>query len=229
MTSDEDATASADSGEDKPDAFAISPAIGPVPAIYVPESSSEPSATDLLWHAEAEAARQARRWAACHLPHHDPECPAHVSAAPAALPTVPKANPPGGTMPEIPADLRYSKDHLWARPGADAGLVRVGVTDFAQQSLGDVADVTLPEPGATVTAGEACGDIESVKSLSDLVAPVTGTVRARNDDLAGAPELVNSDPYGQGWMFEVDTDPATLSQQLAALMDAGDYRALAGA
>jgi glycine cleavage system H protein len=80
-----------------------------------------------------------------------------------------------------------------------------------------------------VTAGEACGDIESVKSLSDLVAPVTGTVRARNNDLAGAPELVNADPYGQGWIFEVETDPATLSRQLAALMDADAYRALAGA
>jgi len=132
-------------------------------------------------------------------------------------------------MPEIPADLRYSKDHLWARPGSGAGLVRVGVTDFAQQSLGDVVDVTLPEPGDTVTAGEACGDIESVKSLSDLVAPVTGTVRACNDDLTSAPELVNADPYSQGWMFEVETDPATLSQQLGALMDADDYRALAGA
>jgi glycine cleavage system H protein len=132
-------------------------------------------------------------------------------------------------MPEIPADLRYSKDHLWAQPGADAGLVRVGVTDFAQQSLGDVVDVTLPEPGDTVTAGEACGDIESVKSLTDLVAPVTGTVRARNGALTGAPELVNTDPYGQGWMFEVETNPATLGQQLAALMDADAYRALAGA
>jgi glycine cleavage system H protein len=103
------------------------------------------------------------------------------------------------------------------------------VTDFAQQSLGDVVEVTLPEPGAPVTAGEACGDIESVKSLSDLVAPVTGTVRARNGDLTGAPELVNTDPYGQGWMFEVETDPATLGQQFAALMGADDYRALAGA
>ena len=131
-------------------------------------------------------------------------------------------------MPEIPADLRYSKDHLWARPGPDAGVVRVGVTDFAQQSLGDVVAVTLPDPGDTVKAGEACGDIESVKSLSDLVAPVTGTVRARNDDLAGAPELVNTDPYGRGWMFEVETGPATLSQQLAALMDADAYRALPG-
>ena len=132
-------------------------------------------------------------------------------------------------MTDIPADLRYSKDHLWARPGVDTGLVRVGVTDFAQQSLGDVTDVTLPEPGDTVTTGEACGDVESVKSLSDLVAPVTGTSHARNDALADAPELVNTDPYGQGWMFEVETDPATLSRQLAALMDADGYRALIGA
>jgi glycine cleavage system H protein len=91
-----------------------------------------------------------------------------------------------------------------------------------------VVDAILPSPGDTVTAGEACGDIESVKSLSDLVAPVTGTVRARNDDLAGAPELVNTDPYGQGWMFEVEADPATLGEQLAALMDADAYRDLAG-
>lgn len=130
-------------------------------------------------------------------------------------------------MTDIPADLKYSKDHLWARPGA--GLVRVGVTDFAQESLGDVVEVTLPKPGDTVTAGEACGDIESVKSLSDLVAPVTGTVRGRNDELTGSPELVNTDPYGQGWMFEVETDPATQAQQLDALMDADHYRALAGA
>ena len=132
-------------------------------------------------------------------------------------------------MPEIPADLRYSKDHLWARPGAGADLVCVGVTDFAQQSLGDVVDVTLPEPGDTVTAGEACGDIESVKSVSDLIAPFTGTARARNEDLAEAPDLVNTDPYGQGWLFEVQTDPASVGQQLTALMDADAYRALAGA
>jgi glycine cleavage system H protein len=228
-TSDDEDTASADSGEHKPEAFAISPAIGPLPSIYVPQSPDEPSTTDLLWHAEAQAARRARKWAACHLPHHDPECRAREFAAPADPPTEPNANPPGGTMTDSPDDLRYSKDHLWARPGTDAGLVRVGVTGFAQQSLGDVVDVTLPEPGDTVTAGEACGDIESVKSLSDLVAPVTGTVRARNDDLASAPELVNTDPYGQGWMFEVETDPTTLGRQLAALMDADAYRELAGA
>jgi glycine cleavage system H protein len=132
-------------------------------------------------------------------------------------------------MPEIPADLRYSKDHLWARPGADTSLVRVGVTDFAQQSLGDVVAVTLPPPGDTVNADEACGDIESVKNISDLIAPVTGTVRIRNDDLARTPELVNTDPYGQGWMFEVEADAACVSQQLAGLMDARAYGELAGA
>ena len=132
-------------------------------------------------------------------------------------------------MPDIPADLRYSADHLWVRPGPGTSVVRAGVTEFAQQALGDVVDVSLPRPGGTVRAGEACGDIESVKSLNDLIAPVSGTVRARNDDLTGAPELVNTDPYGQGWMFEVETDPVTQAQQFAALMDADAYRALAGA
>jgi glycine cleavage system H protein len=132
-------------------------------------------------------------------------------------------------MSDIPADLRYSPDHLWVRPGAGGGLVRVGVTDFAQQSLGDVVQVTLPDLGETIKAGEACGDIESVKSVNDLVAPVAGTVRARNDDLSATPELVNTDPYGQGWMFEAEIDPSTLDQQLADLMDAGAYRRLAGA
>jgi glycine cleavage system H protein len=130
-------------------------------------------------------------------------------------------------MPDNPAGLGYSPDHLWARPGA--GLIRVGVTDFAQQSLGDVVHVTLPKVGDTIRAGEACGDIESVKSVSDLIAPVTGTIRRRNDDLADAPELVNTDPYGQGWMFDVEIDPATADQQLAALLDPGAYRELVGA
>jgi glycine cleavage system H protein len=134
----------------------------------------------------------------------------------------------GGTMTDIPADLKYSQDHLWTRSNAGSGLVRVGVTDFAQQSLGDVVEVTLPNPGDTVKAGEACGDIESVKSVSDLIAPVSGTVRTRNDDLAGSPDLVNSDPYGQGWMFEVETDPATRDGQLSALMDASAYGTLVG-
>jgi glycine cleavage system H protein len=132
-------------------------------------------------------------------------------------------------MPEIPADLKYSADHLWIRVVDGTGLVRAGVTDFAQQSLGDVVEVTPPRAGDSITAGDACGDIESVKSVSDLIAPITGTVRDRNDDLAQAPEVVNSDPYGQGWIFEAEIDPATLDRQLAGLLDPGAYRDLTGA
>jgi glycine cleavage system H protein len=132
-------------------------------------------------------------------------------------------------MPDIPADLRYSADHLWVGPGSGTSVVRAGVTDFAQQALGDVVDLSLPGPGGTVRAGEACGDIESVKSVNDLIAPVTGVVRARNDDLTSTPELVNIDPYGRGWMLEIEVDPSALSQQLADLMDARAYRDLAGA
>ena len=131
-------------------------------------------------------------------------------------------------MTDIPADLRYSSDHLWATVLADGSAVRVGVTDFAQQSLGDVVDVTPPRLGETVTTGQPCGDIESTKSVNDLVAPVTGTVRPSRR--AGRrSNLVNGDPYGEGWIFEVETDPATLDRQLAALMDAGAYRAMVGA
>ena len=132
-------------------------------------------------------------------------------------------------MPDVPTELRYSQDHLWARPGGGDGLIRIGVTDFAQQSLGDVVAVTLPSPGDTIDAGEACGDIESVKSVSDLIAPVTGTVRASNDDLARTPELVNTEPYGRGWMFEVEADTASISRQFAGLMDPSAYRELTGA
>jgi glycine cleavage system H protein len=114
-------------------------------------------------------------------------------------------------------------------PGSGTSVVPAGVTDFAQRALGDVVDVSLPGPGGTVRAGEACGDIESVKSVNDLIAPVTGVVRARNDDLTSTPELVNTDPYGRGWMLEIEVDPSTLSQQLANLMDARAYRDLAGA
>ena len=132
-------------------------------------------------------------------------------------------------MPEIPAELKYSSDHLWVRSVAGSSLVRAGVTDVAQQSLGDVVDVTPPRPGDSITAGETCGDIESVKSVTDLVSPVTGTVRARNDDLDRTPELINADPYNQGWIFEVEIDPSTLDGQLAGLMDAYAYRKLTGA
>jgi glycine cleavage system H protein len=131
-------------------------------------------------------------------------------------------------MTDTPDDLRYSRDHLWVRLDAGASLVRVGVTDFAQESLGDVVDVSPPRPGDTITAGQPCGDIESVKSVNDLIAPITGTVRTRNEDLAGTPELVNSDPYGQGWMFEAEAEPATLDRQLADLLDARAHHDLVG-
>ncbi|MEV4618773.1 glycine cleavage system protein GcvH [Asanoa sp. NPDC049573] len=129
-------------------------------------------------------------------------------------------------MTVIPDDLRYSEDHLWVRPAGDA-TVRVGITDFAQDSLGDVVDVTLPDPGAGISADEACGEIESTKSLSDLVAPVTGTVRTRNDALDSSPEQVNEDPYGDGWLLEVSVDPATREEQLASLLSPSAYQDLA--
>jgi glycine cleavage system H protein len=131
-------------------------------------------------------------------------------------------------MSDIPAELRYSQDHLWVGPGNGTSLHRIGLTDYAQNSLGDVLAVTLPAVGDSVTTGEAFGDIESIKSLSDMIAPVSGTVGSRNDDLTGSPELVNTDPYGNGWVFEVQVDPANADQQLAGLMDAEAYGRLVG-
>ena len=126
-------------------------------------------------------------------------------------------------MSEIPAGLRYSEDHLWVRPDPGNSTALVGITDYAQDSLGDVAYVALPELGQALTPGQAFGEIESTKSINDLVSPLDGTVHARNDVLAQTPELVNTDPYGQGWMLEVEVAPSTLSAQLAALMDASAY------
>jgi len=130
-------------------------------------------------------------------------------------------------MPEIPEDLRFSEDHLWVGPARDS-VVQVGITDYAQLNLGDAIDVRPPEVGAGLALGEACGEIESTKSVSDLIAPVTGTVESRNDELRESPDLVNSDPYGQGWILKVRLDPATLEDQLARLMDASAYRNLTG-
>ncbi len=131
-------------------------------------------------------------------------------------------------MSDIPAELRYSEDHLWIAPGNGIGLHRIGLTDYAQNALGDVLAVTLPAVGVIVTTGEAFGDVESIKSLSDMIAPVSGTVGARNDELTGSPELLNTDPYGTGWVFEIQLDPATAEQQLAELMDAEAYGRLVG-
>jgi glycine cleavage system H protein len=131
-------------------------------------------------------------------------------------------------MSEIPHDLRYSEDHLWVRPSSAGSRAQVGITDYAQDSLGDVVNITLPPVGRTVTPRQAFGEIESTKSINDLISPLDGTVRIRNDVLADTPELVNTDPYGQGWMLEVEAAATTLSGQLGALMDSFAYRSLVG-
>ena len=126
-------------------------------------------------------------------------------------------------MSDIPAELHYTAEHEWVlRTGADT--VRVGITDFAQDALGDVVFVQLPDVGTEVTAGEAFGEVESTKSVSDLFAPLTATVAAVNGELDGDPQLVNADPYGQGWLLELRADGDTLDEGLAALLDADAYR-----
>lgn len=121
---------------------------------------------------------------------------------------------------EYPDDLLYTADHEWVR--IDGDIVRVGITAFAQDALGDIVYVTLPDPGASVEARAVCGEVESTKSVSDVYAPVTGTVLTRNEALDGAPELVNSDPYGEGWMFEVRlAEPAAVE----GLLSPADYQA----
>lgn len=102
---------------------------------------------------------------------------------------------------DIPADLRYTAEHEWVQ--VTDGVARIGITDYAQDALGDVVFVTLPEAGTAVASGDTCGEVESTKSVSDVFAPVTGEVVGRNEALDATPELVNSDPYGEGWMFEV--------------------------
>ncbi len=109
-------------------------------------------------------------------------------------------------MPEFeyPQDLRYTAEHEWVRPSeSDPSVVRVGITAFAQDALGDIVFVQLPEAGRDIQAGQSCGEIESTKSVSEVYAPLTGTVVSRNVALDGSPELVNSDPYGEGWMLEI--------------------------
>ena len=122
-----------------------------------------------------------------------------------------------------PEDLKYSSEHEWVRtPGETEGSVRVGITHYAQDALGDIVFVSLPELGAEITAGETVGELESTKSVSDVYAPVSGKVVARNDALDGTPELVNSDPYGEGWLFEVAGADAS---EVESLMDAASYQA----
>ncbi|ADU48332.1 glycine cleavage system protein GcvH [Intrasporangium calvum] len=121
---------------------------------------------------------------------------------------------------DYPSDLRYTSDHEWVREADDDGVVRVGITSFAQDALGDVVYVSLPAVGDTVAVGDACGEVESTKSVSDIYAPLAGEVTAVNPALDATPELVNSDPYGEGWMFELRLeDPSALE----GLLDSNGY------
>jgi glycine cleavage system H protein len=124
----------------------------------------------------------------------------------------------------FPDDLKYTAEHEWMRtPGESAGSVRVGITDYAQDALGDIVYVQLPEVGEAVTAGAAVGELESTKSVSDVYSPVTGEIVARNDALDATPELVNTDPYGAGWLFEVIAAEGAATSDL---LDAAAYEQL---
>jgi glycine cleavage system H protein len=122
----------------------------------------------------------------------------------------------------IPEDLRYTAEHEWIRSVGD-GVIRFGITDFAQEALGDIVFATLPTVGSSIQAGSSCGEVESTKSVSDIFAPVSGEVVARNDAVETAPETINADPYGAGWLAEVRlADPGALD----SLMTAADYQTL---
>ncbi|MBV1852995.1 glycine cleavage system protein GcvH [Catellatospora tritici] len=121
----------------------------------------------------------------------------------------------------IPEDLKYTAEHEWV--STQGGTVRVGITHFAQDALGDIVYVQLPETGAKVDAGDSFGEVESTKSVSEIYAPISGTVTARNDALGDSPDLINTDPYGEGWLVEIEpADPAAVD----ALLDAAAYREL---
>ena len=128
-------------------------------------------------------------------------------------------------MSEIPSELSYTAEHEWVQRVGD-DTVRVGITDFAQSSLGDVVFVQLPDVGTGVTAGESFGEVESTKSVSDLYSPVTAKVLAVNGDLESSPQLVNSDPYGEGWLVVLQADADALAEEVGGLLDADAYHAL---
>ncbi len=123
---------------------------------------------------------------------------------------------------DVPDDRQYTEEHEWLLPG-EGGKVRMGITDYAQDALGDVVYVELPAAGETFSKGDAIAEVESTKSVADVYAPVTGTVTAVNEDLASQPELVNSDPYGDGWFVEIEIGDAA---GLDSLLDPAAYREL---
>lgn len=126
-------------------------------------------------------------------------------------------------MSQIPAELQYTKEHEWVAETATAGTIRMGITDFAQGALGDIVYVQMPKVGEAVVADKVCGEVESTKSVSEIFSPVTGTVVAVNDSLNSSPELVNSDPYGAGWLAEI-----SISGEPAALLSAAQYGEITG-
>ena len=128
-------------------------------------------------------------------------------------------------MSDVPDELKYTAEHEWVRVTEGAKTVRVGITDYAQSALGDVVYVSLPELGASVTKGAAVGEVESTKSVSDIFAPLSGTVSARNDKLDDSPDLINSDPYGEGWILELDVSDQA---EMGTLLDAAAYGELSG-
>ncbi|MFM2103574.1 MAG: hypothetical protein RL740_661 [Actinomycetota bacterium] len=125
-------------------------------------------------------------------------------------------------MSNVPSNLQYSKEHEWVE-GIGGAKVKVGITDYAQGALGDIVYVQLPKVGESVTEGKVCGEVESTKSVSEIFSPVSGTITAVNSNLDSAPETLNSDPYGSGWIFEVE-----ISTPSTELMDAAAYSTLIG-
>jgi glycine cleavage system H protein len=122
-------------------------------------------------------------------------------------------------MSDYPEDLKYSTEHEWVRSG-NGSRVRIGITQYAADQLGDIVFVTLPEVGDTVAAGDACGELESTKSVSDIFCPVPGVITAANSMLETQPETINTDPYGDGWLFDLEMDE---SADLDDLLDADSY------
>jgi glycine cleavage system H protein len=135
------------------------------------------------------------------------------------IPTTHLIEPRRPDVSDFPEDLKYTTDHEWVRQGNE-NTVRVGVTSYAAEQLGDIVFVSLPTQGDEATAGDPCGELESTKSVSDIYCPVSGTVSAVNDKLDDTPEAVNNDPYGDGWLFEIETADGT---DLDALLDADAY------
>ena len=124
-------------------------------------------------------------------------------------------------MSNIPSELKYTKEHEWVAGASSALTYRVGITDYAQGALGDIVYVQLPKVGETLTADEVCGEVESTKSVSEIFSPVSGKVSAINADLNSAPETINTDPYGAGWLFEVSVESEPVH-----LLSASDYAAI---